>query len=131
MKRAIHGGADHPDVAATLHELGAVCKAAGDLAGARRHLEESLVMKLAIYGDDEHPAVAATLHVLGVVCKAEDDLAGARLLLEESLRMYCVIHSDTDHPDVSKVLHDLKALDRLPPRGRCPAVCFCAAFGRL
>ena len=54
MKRAIYGDKDHAEVAATLHELGRICEAEGDLVGARRHLDESLRMERAIHGYKDH-----------------------------------------------------------------------------
>ena len=65
MDRSLHGDRDHPGIAATLHELGAVSQAAGDLPEAKQHLEESLQMERSLYGDRDHPDIAATLHELG------------------------------------------------------------------
>ena len=35
MKRSLHGDRDHPGIAATLHALGGVSEAAGDLPETR------------------------------------------------------------------------------------------------
>ena len=50
MKRSLHGDRDHPDTAATLHELGLVSRQAGDLAQAKQRLEESLRMNRSLHG---------------------------------------------------------------------------------
>ena len=39
---SLHGDKDHPDIAATLHELGVVSFQAGDLKGAEQQQEECL-----------------------------------------------------------------------------------------
>ena len=36
MKRSLYGDRDHPDIAATLHALGQVSRAAGDLPEAKQ-----------------------------------------------------------------------------------------------
>jgi hypothetical protein len=67
MKRSVHRDRDHPSIAATLHELGRVSQAAGDLPEAKQHLEKSLRMQHSLHGDRDHPDIAATLHELGRV----------------------------------------------------------------
>ena len=74
MNRSLHGDRDHPDIAATLHVLGGVRQAAGDLPEAKRYLEESLRMKRSLHGDWDHPDIAATLHALGGLSQAAGDL---------------------------------------------------------
>ena len=64
MKRSLHGDRDHPGIATTLHALGGVSLAAGDLPEAKQYLEESLRMKCSLHGDRDHPGIAATLHEL-------------------------------------------------------------------
>ena len=64
MKRSLHRDRDHPNIAVTLHALGEVSQAAGDLPEAKQHLEESLRMKRSLHGDRDHPGIAATLHAL-------------------------------------------------------------------
>ena len=96
MKRSLHGDKDHPDIAVTLHELGVVSVEAGDLKGAKQHLEESLRMKRSLHGDKDHPGIAATLHELGIVSRQAGDLKGAKQQLEESLRMERSLHGDKE-----------------------------------
>ena len=72
------GHEDHPNTAATLHELGVVSRRAGDLKGAKQQLEESLRMERSLHGDKDHPGIAATLHELGMVSRRAGDLKGAK-----------------------------------------------------
>ena len=83
----MHGTEEHPDVAASLHELAGVLKAQGDLQGARERLERSLEIKARVHGTEEHPDVAASLHELAGVLQAQGDLQGARERLERSLEI--------------------------------------------
>jgi tetratricopeptide (TPR) repeat protein len=57
-------GADHDEVATTLHNLAAVLAARGDDAGAEQHYRSALTMKETLFGAD-HPEVAVTCNNLG------------------------------------------------------------------
>ena len=73
-QRHEHGNTHHNDIAATLHAMGEVSHAAGDIPEAKQHLEESLRMKRSLHGDRDHPGIAATLHELGRMSLAAGDL---------------------------------------------------------
>ena len=94
MQRELHGDKAHPEVAASLHELGVVSREGGDLAAARRYVEESLNMMREVHGDKAHPEVAASLHELGIVSRDGGDLAAAGRYVEESLKMYRELHGE-------------------------------------
>ena len=81
MKRSLHRDRDHPNIAATLHELGIVSRDAGDLPEAKLHLEESLRMDRSLYGDRDHPGIAATLHALCGVSQAAGDFPEAKYIV--------------------------------------------------
>jgi tetratricopeptide (TPR) repeat protein len=104
------GTEEHPAVAASLHELGGVLQAQGDLAGARRALERSLDITAKVLGTEEHPDVAATLHALGGVLKAQGDLAGARRALERSLDIQAKVLGTEEHPSVATTYDGLGAV---------------------
>jgi tetratricopeptide (TPR) repeat protein len=74
-------GADHPEVAATLHSLGFLLRDQVDLAGARTHLERALAIQEATLGPD-HVEVGLTLETLGRVLRDQGELAAARAQLE-------------------------------------------------
>jgi tetratricopeptide (TPR) repeat protein len=101
------GTEEHPDVAASLHALGRVLQAQGDLGGARLALERSLAIKAKVLGTEEHPAVAASLHALGGVLQAQGDPGGARLALERSQRILARALGTEEHPDVATILDNL------------------------
>ncbi|WP_437728926.1 tetratricopeptide repeat protein [Sorangium sp. So ce861] len=103
----VHGTEEHPDVAASLHELGGVLRAQGDLAGARKALERSLAIKAKVHGTEEHPDVAASVHELGGVLRAQGDLTGARKALERSLDIEHRVRGTEEHPAVAASLHAL------------------------
>ena len=42
MNLSLHGDNDHPDIAATLFELGSLSQQAGDLRQTKQHFDESL-----------------------------------------------------------------------------------------
>ncbi|WP_437942307.1 tetratricopeptide repeat protein [Sorangium sp. So ce341] len=103
----MHGTEEHPSVAASLHALGSVLRAQGDLAGARKALERSLVIEAKVHGTEEHPSVAVSLHALGGVLMAQGDLARARKALERSLAIKVKLHGTEEHPEVAASLHEL------------------------
>ncbi|CAE7224203.1 nphp3 [Symbiodinium pilosum] len=78
MKRALHGDLPHHSVAVTLHELGMLLKAKGDLEVAERHLTESLQMQRAVRGELAHQSAAVTLHELGMLFKEKDGMEADR-----------------------------------------------------
>ena len=101
------GDRDHPGIAATLHELGAVSRKAGDLKQAKQHYDESLRMKRSLHGDRDHPDIAAMLHSLGFVSGQAGDLKQAKQHYDESLRMERSLYGDRDHPGIAATLHEL------------------------
>ena len=77
-----YGNRVHPDIAATLHELGEVSREAGDFPEAKQYLEESLRMNRSLHGDRDHPDIAAALRALGTVSRAAGDLPEAKQYLD-------------------------------------------------
>jgi tetratricopeptide (TPR) repeat protein len=101
------GTDEHLHVAASLHALGGVLHAQGDIAGARAALERSLAILMNVHVTDEHPNIAASLHELGGVLHAQGDLAGARSALERALAVTVRVYGTDEHPDVGASLHEL------------------------
>ena len=73
----VHGTEEHPAVAASLHWLGAVLKAQGDLGGARRALGRSHDLLVKVLGTEAHREVAFSLHALADLLEAEGESAQA------------------------------------------------------
>ena len=100
----------HPDIAATLHELGCLSQDAGDFKQAKQHFDESLRMGRSLHGDKDHPDIAGTLYTLGHLFQHAGDLKQAKQHFDESLRMNLSLHGDKDHPDIAATLHALGCL---------------------
>ncbi len=92
-------GADHPNVAIRINNLGSVLQDQGDLAGARTAYERALAIDEAAFGAD-HPKVAIRVNNLGGVLQAEGDLAGARAAFERALAIGETALGP-DHPKVA------------------------------
>ena len=108
MSRSLYGDSGHPNIAATLHQLGVVSGQAGDLEKAKEQLEESLRMNRSLHGDNDHPGIAVTLHELGGVSTRAGDLEQAKRQLEESLRIACSLDGNRDRRDIAAaILHVL------------------------
>jgi Tfp pilus assembly protein PilF len=69
-------GAEHYEVAVTLHNLAAIAYRRGDLAGAEATAMRSLELRAAAVGPD-HPELASTLNNLAVIHRAQGRLADA------------------------------------------------------
>jgi tetratricopeptide (TPR) repeat protein len=98
-------GADHPDVAIDLSNLGNVLREQGDLAGARACYERALKIGEAAYGKD-HPQVAIYANNLGSVLRDQGDLVGARGCYERALRIDESAYG-LDHPEVAADVNNL------------------------
>ena len=60
IRLKVHGTEEHPDVAASLHNMGAVLQAQGRYAEAATHYERSLAIYIKVHGTEEHSDVART-----------------------------------------------------------------------
>ncbi|WP_437953262.1 tetratricopeptide repeat protein [Sorangium sp. So ce296] len=80
--------------------------AAGDLTGAREHLEQASSLLVSMHGTEEHPRVAASLRDLARVLFAQGEAARARELLERALRIETKAHGHW-HPRIAASLRDL------------------------
>jgi tetratricopeptide (TPR) repeat protein len=78
-------GADHPDIACDVNNLGSVLRARCDLDGAQAAFERPLRIDEAAY-DADHPSVACDVNNLGSVLRARCDLDGAQAPFERARR---------------------------------------------
>ena len=101
MKRSVYDGADHANVAVTLHELGMLLKKKGDLEQAEEHLTKALRMIRFVYDGADRENVAVTLHTLGMVLRQKGDLEQAEQHLKEALRMMKSVYDGADHENVA------------------------------
>ncbi|MEJ1961642.1 MAG: tetratricopeptide repeat protein [Gammaproteobacteria bacterium] len=101
-------GPVHPEIAATLNEIGNVMLDQGKLDAARAHLEASLKMRRELVGADD-AAVAKTLMDLGRVAQDSGDPGGADRYLRDSLAMYTRLGlgASTEASDVMSELGNL------------------------
>ena len=101
-------GANHPDVAAYINNLGNVLPDLGDLVGAHANYGRALKIVEAAYGLD-HPYVAACVNNLGSVLQDLGDLAGARANYERALKIAEAIYG-LDHPYVAICVNNLGSM---------------------
>jgi CHAT domain-containing protein/tetratricopeptide (TPR) repeat protein len=80
-------GEEHPDLAQSLGDLGALLGTKGDYVEAEPLYREALAMDRKLLGED-HPRVAMRLGNLGTLLMAKGDCAGAEPLLREALAVY-------------------------------------------
>ena len=106
---------DGPIVAATLHELGGVLLAQGELGEARARLEASLEMRYALHGPQRegraHPGIATTLVTLGKCVARQGQLLSGLDRCRQGLSMLRTIHAaKPNHADIittQRVVHRL------------------------
>jgi tetratricopeptide (TPR) repeat protein len=100
-------GAEHPETAASLNNLGSLLLAQGDLVGARPYWERALAVIEKV--PEEHQRTATSLSNLGSLLQAQGDLAGAQSYHQRAL----VIREKAlgaDHPDTAGSLNNLGGL---------------------
>jgi len=98
-------GPDHPEVAATLNNLGNVQRQLGELSAARASFERALAINVAANRSD-HPDVAIIFSNLGCVQRQLGELSAARATLERALAINEAANR-SDHPDVAIILTNL------------------------
>jgi tetratricopeptide (TPR) repeat protein/transcriptional regulator with XRE-family HTH domain len=96
---------DHPDVAATLHDLGKLYYVRGKYAEAELYLQQALAIRTQVLGT-EHPHTASSLTHLAEVYTAQGKYELAEPLYLKALNMQKQA-LQTDHPDMAKTLNDL------------------------
>ncbi|MBK6921685.1 MAG: tetratricopeptide repeat protein [Deltaproteobacteria bacterium] len=101
-------GAEHPEVAAELSNLGTALLAVGSYAEARTLGERALAIRERVFGS-EHAQVAQSLHLLGLVALESGDPAAAVPGLERALGLYTTHQSDP-HDQASAQLGLARAL---------------------
>ena len=101
---AIHG-AEHPNVATAVNNLGNVLYAKGDLDGAQAAFERALAMYEVIHGA-EHPNVATAINNLGGVLQAKGDHDGAQAAFERALAIDEATYGP-EHPKVAIRVNNL------------------------
>ena len=98
------GGADAPDTAACLHQLGMVYSHCGLYRAAADMHEKSLVMLQRIHSSADHSDVAAAMCSLAQAYEKQGRLGTSAPLLEESLAMLGRIHGARNHSLVATSL---------------------------
>ncbi|MDQ3013059.1 MAG: serine/threonine-protein kinase, partial [Acidobacteriota bacterium] len=102
-KREIYG-AEHAELAVSLHHLGAVKFDQGDYAPAGEHLRSALQMRRKLLGA-EHPAVAETLNSLGQLLGKQAKYKESEAALRESLEMRRKLLGN-QHRDTAESIHN-------------------------
>jgi tetratricopeptide (TPR) repeat protein len=103
-------GAEHPNTATILNNLGYLLQEQGDLAGARRNYEHALAIREKVLGA-EHADTATSLNNLGQFLQAQGDLAGARRYYERALTIQEKV-LDVEHPNTATSFNNLGLLLR-------------------
>ncbi|CAH1233771.1 TTC28 [Branchiostoma lanceolatum] len=110
MFKSIHGDTTaHPNIAASLNNLGSSWSKVGDCKKAISYYEQSLWMMKTIYGHNTaHPDIAASLNNLGSSWSKLGDYEKANSYYEQSLWMMKTIYGhNTAHPDIAASLNNL------------------------
>ena len=104
QRRQLHRG-DHPEIAASLHDLGDLRGRQGELVEAEELLRESLRMWSSLAGE-RHPALLGPLMDLGSLLSKQDKYAEAEALHERAVELSIALYG-RDDPRVGDALQDL------------------------
>ncbi len=103
-------GTEHPEVAESLHNLGALAYMKGDYKKAESNFRESLEIRRRLPGDNAR-LIAESLNDLAMTLEeGKADYEAAQPLLEESLAIKRSVLGDR-HPDVAQGLNNLGMLN--------------------
>ena len=103
-------GAEHPDTAASKHELALVYRSRGNYARAEALLREVLAVRTTRLGAD-HPEALASRHELADVYRTQGRYEAAEALLKEVVAARTA-RLGADHPDTMSSQHRLAGLYR-------------------
>jgi tetratricopeptide (TPR) repeat protein len=96
-------GPEHPDLARSLNDLGALLRAMGEYARALPYYEQGLAMRRQLYPEqrhpDGHPELAQSLNNLGALLQAMGEHAQALPYYEQSLAMRLRLYPEQRYPD--------------------------------
>ncbi len=106
--RRQHLGAEHVDVAASLHHLAAMAYLKGDYAGSETRYREALAMRRKLHGE-EHVDVADSMDGLGELLIERGNLGEAEPLLRGALSLRRKLLGE-EHKDVAKSLNSMGRL---------------------
>jgi tetratricopeptide (TPR) repeat protein len=87
MRQRLYGNHDHPDLAHSLNNLGAILRALGELPAAHDHHQQALAMRQRLYGDKDHPDLVESLGNLAEVLRRVGDRPGAAALEAKAAAM--------------------------------------------
>jgi CHAT domain-containing protein len=108
----------HPDLAASLNNLGVLLQARGELARAEPLLRDAVAMRQKLYPSarfpDGHADLAVSLSNLGALLNARGELARAESLYRDTLAMrqklYPPVRFPDGHPNLALSFNNLGAL---------------------
>jgi CHAT domain-containing protein/tetratricopeptide (TPR) repeat protein len=107
MRKRLFKG-DHPSLAGSLNDLGALLEAQGRLVEAEPYLQHALAVRRRLFGDD-HSDVANSLNNLASLFQVQGKLTEAETLFREVLAMYKRLIKG-DHSHVADSLNNLASL---------------------
>jgi CHAT domain-containing protein/tetratricopeptide (TPR) repeat protein len=101
-------GAEHPDVADTVEQIGNCLRDQSDYAGAHKYLVEALTIRKKVLGSD-HPDTALALNHLGNLAADQGDYNESRRYYDVALTIYRNVFGDA-HSDTAMTLNNLGVL---------------------
>ena len=105
MRRRLHAGVDHPDLAGSLNNVGASLEAMGDRAAGVALKREALEMRRRLHAGVDHPDLAASLRNVAISCLSCRDSSGAQSLLRDEVLLRMRLSVYRDDPDLAVALY--------------------------
>jgi tetratricopeptide (TPR) repeat protein len=107
MRRRLHGGRDHKEVAQSLNNVAWCLLALGRTAEALPQFEMALAMRRRVFGEGPNAIVAMSLNNVAFSLHALGRPREAQPLYEECLAVYQRLFGERDHDSVVKTLNNL------------------------
>ncbi len=109
IERALYG-AEHPEVADRLMNIGGTADTQGDYSAARKSYEEALAVYRKVLGN-EHKSTAQALNSLGILARRQSDYPAARKHFDDALAIQRKVLGN-EHASTATTLNNLGVLAR-------------------
>lgn len=106
-----YDGETHPQVAATLHNIGNVHQQTGDYEAAIRYFCQCKILQETIYGCSDHVEVARACVAIGHTYFQADALVDAREAYMDALSIFHRVGLSNADSEVHATIHDIEDLD--------------------
>ena len=110
LQEELYENMDHPDIATTLNNIGAVLIHQGKYADSLEFLTDSLEMSQRLNNGKDTEGFAGIILNIGTILLKLDQLDKSLFHMKKSCEMYKRIYKESDHPKLASAMNNLGAV---------------------